>query len=43
MLNKVVGLGKVTYLFDIERGFFYLKIDNIATTIVIITKTSFKA
>jgi len=42
MLNKVVNLGKVTYFFDIERGFFYLKIDSISAIIVIITKIPFK-
>jgi len=40
--NKAINLGKVSYLFDVGKGFFYLKTNSPATTIMVLTKPPFK-
>jgi hypothetical protein len=37
-LNKVINSSKISYLFDVRKGLFYLKINNLATTIAVLTK-----
>jgi hypothetical protein len=36
-LNKTISSGKVSYFFDVGRGFFYLKTNSLATTIMVLT------
>jgi hypothetical protein len=36
-LNKAISLGKVSYFFDVGKGFFYLKTNSLTTAIVVLT------